>query len=264
LWEFANLVFGENTPFRRLRQGLLVLLGFLPTVFWLTAWAVDDSGSDAVSSVADWMGMGGLANALKMLQMLPTFLLGVCCAVPLLLLLVELFLPGEAGFAHFGKYLTGLVYLGIPLLLPQFLATWDGDFQPFLMLGILLIVWTNDVAAYLIGSLIGKRKLFPRISPNKTWEGTLSGLAVSLLLGVGLGYLMPFVGFDDISPLQWAGLAATCALFGTLGDLVESMLKRGLHIKDSGSVLPGHGGFLDRFDALILALPFAAAYLFFC
>ena len=107
-----------------------------------------------------------------------------------------------------------------------------------------------------MGSQIGKTKLFPRISPGKTWEGSTGGVIVTFIVA----YLLSLL-FTDLRLMDWLILAAIVSLFGSIGDLVESMLKRSLNIKDSGNLLPGHGGILDRFDAFIFLLPFAAAYL---
>ena len=118
------------------------------------------------------------------------------------------------------------------------------------------MTWMNDTAAYIVGSQIGKTPLFPRISPKKTWEGTLGGLAGTLILAFLLNEY-----FEELILRDWLILAILVGLFGSLGDLVESMLKRSFAIKDSGRLLPGHGGFLDRFDGFIFMLPFAAAYI---
>lgn len=121
---------------------------------------------------------------------------------------------------------------------------------------LILLVWTNDIFAYLIGRLLGKKKLFERISPNKTWEGTIGGIIFSVLLGVVFG-LYSNNGNDFIYWIVCALIIAACAIFG---DLFQSMMKRSLNIKDSGSLLPGHGGILDRFDALLFAVPFFVAW----
>lgn len=121
---------------------------------------------------------------------------------------------------------------------------------------LILLVWTNDTFAYLIGRLLGKKKLFERISPNKTWEGTIGGIIFSVLLGVVFG-LYSNNGNDFIYWIVCALIIAACAIFG---DLFQSMMKRSLNIKDSGSLLPGHGGILDRFDALLFAVPFFVAW----
>ncbi len=103
-----------------------------------------------------------------------------------------------------------------------------------------------------MGSQIGKTPFFPRISPKKTWEGTLGGMVCTFLVAGLFSYWMPVFTFSE-----WMALAAVVAVFGTVGDLVESMLKRSMGVKDSGSIMPGHGGFLDRFDSFIFVLPFA-------
>jgi phosphatidate cytidylyltransferase len=105
--------------------------------------------------------------------------------------------------------------------------------------------------AYIIGSKIGKTPLFPRISPKKTWEGTIGGAICTVLISFGLSYY-----FNTYTRLEWLVIGVIIAIIGTIGDLIESMLKRSYEIKDSGNFLPGHGGFLDRFDSYIFALPF--------
>ena len=118
-------------------------------------------------------------------------------------------------------------------------------------------IWINDTMAYIVGSLIGKTP-FSKISPKKTWEGT-SGGAILCIVVIGLlGYYIPVA---QILPVKhWIAIAAICAVFGTLGDLLESKLKRMANIKDSGTLMPGHGGFLDRFDSLLVAIPFTWLY----
>jgi phosphatidate cytidylyltransferase len=121
---------------------------------------------------------------------------------------------------------------------------------------LLLLTWMNDTGAYLVGSNFGRRMLFPRISPKKTWEGTIGGVVITFITAAS------FCAFSgELRLFDWMVLAAFVSVFGTLGDLVESMLKRSVGVKDSGNLLPGHGGVLDRFDAFIFVLPFAAAYL---
>ena len=124
-------------------------------------------------------------------------------------------------------------------------------YQPLRVFGLLLLIWTNDTMAYFVGSQLGRRKLFERISPKKTWEGTIGGGLCAVLVAWGLSFII-----KDFTQPQWLVLGMVAAVFGTLGDLVESMLKRSVGVKDSGNLLPGHGGLLDRFDAFIFALPF--------
>ena len=121
----------------------------------------------------------------------------------------------------------------------------------------MLLLWASDTGAYLFGRKLGSHKLFERHSPKKTWEGFFGGMFTSLLVS----FLISLC-FTEISMLVWAGMAVLIVSFGTLGDLVESMLKRSLDAKDSGTLLPGHGGLLDRFDGLLIAAPVVFAYLY--
>ena len=168
----------------------------------------------------------------------------------------ELYAGSEKPFTNLAYLILGVFYIGIPFALLDFVAFSGEYFYATTVLGLLLLTWTNDTMAYLIGSQIGKTPLFPRISPKKTWEGTLGGAAVSFIVAYLLSLYIP-----ELSFINWMVLALIISVFGSLGDLVESMLKRSHQIKDSGSLLPGHGGFLDRFDGFIFMLPFAAAYL---
>ena len=115
----------------------------------------------------------------------------------------------------------------------------------------LWLTWTNDTAAYFAGTYLGKNKLFPQISPKKTWEGSFGGLLGTMLMAYGLSVVFP-----ELAASTWIAIGAVVAIFGSIGDLVESMLKRSHQVKDSGTLLPGHGGFLDRFDAFIFLIPF--------
>ncbi len=172
------------------------------------------------------------------------------------LFVLELFMKSKYPFANLGHIFLGLIYIGIPFTLAQFIAIDEGNYYPNIILGLLLLTWSNDTGAYVIGSQIGRTKLFPRISPNKTWEGSLGGVAVSFLIAWLLSIYV-----TELSLTNWLVLASLVSIFASLGDLIESMLKRSLGVKDSGTIMPGHGGFLDRFDAFIFLLPFAASYL---
>ena len=130
------------------------------------------------------------------------------------------------------------------------------SYTPLFIMAIFIFVWLDDTAAYLVGSLIGKRKLFERISPKKSWEGFFGGLILVLASSQAFAWFAP-----EISRLNWLGLATTVVLFGTWGDLIESLLKRTLGVKDSGHILPGHGGMLDRFDSVMLAVPASYIYI---
>jgi len=152
----------------------------------------------------------------------------------------------------------GVIYVGLPFALLNLIAFLPidsviGNYNKYILLGFFIILWANDTGAYVVGSLIGKNRLFERISPKKSWEGSIGGA----FFAVGFAILMYyFTGLE--TAIFWVIFALSIVVFGTLGDLVESLLKRDLGVKDSGSILPGHGGFLDRFDAVLMAAPFAS------
>ena len=168
----------------------------------------------------------------------------------------ELFSGSKTPFQNVGFIVLGMVYIGAPFSLLDFIAFNEGEFSTVVVFGLLLLTWMNDTGAYIIGSNFGKTPLLPSISPKKTWEGTIGGVAATFLVA----YLF-CVFTSQLRLVDWLVLAAIVSVFGSMGDLVESMLKRSVGAKDSGTLLPGHGGVLDRFDAFIFILPFAAAYL---
>jgi phosphatidate cytidylyltransferase len=170
----------------------------------------------------------------------------------------ELFSKSDRPFQNVAFIVLGMVYIGAPFALLDYIAFDNDKFYSNTVFGILAMTWMNDTGAYLIGSWIGKTPLIPRISPNKTWEGSIGGVVVTFLTAFALCAL-----FDELNLTNWLVLAGITSVFGSIGDLVESMLKRNSGVKDSGSLLPGHGGVLDRFDAFIFVLPFAAAYLLY-
>lgn len=131
------------------------------------------------------------------------------------------------------------------------------QYNPILPLSIFIFNWVNDSGAYCVGSLLGKHRLFERISPKKSWEGSIGGACFSVVAAVVLAHFFSFLSLSE-----WIGLALVVVVFGTLGDLTESLLKRTVQIKDSGNILPGHGGMLDRFDSTLMAVPAAVLYLY--
>ncbi len=173
-----------------------------------------------------------------------------------LIFVYELFAASKKPFSNVAFIILGMVYIGIPFALLDFIA-FDGEhFRANTVFGLLLLTWINDTAAYLVGSQIGRNKLFPRISPKKTWEGSIGGGISTLIVSGLLAYV-----FEEQSVIEWMVLGSIVVVFGSIGDLIESMLKRSYAVKDSGTLLPGHGGFLDRFDAFIFLIPFATAYI---
>ncbi len=172
----------------------------------------------------------------------------------LLVLIVETFRKSETTVANLSSLFGGLVYVAVPLTLVQYL--FFKTYNPYLVLSIFFIIWCNDTGAFVFGSLLGKHKLAPSISPNKTWEGAIGGLICGVLLCYFLSEkFLPF------GLLERMGLAVLVVIFGTLGDLFQSKLKRSVNLKDSGSVIPGHGGILDRIDSMLFAFPIVFIYL---
>ena len=151
----------------------------------------------------------------------------------------------------------GLLYIALPVALSPFVVMDGPVFDGWLLLSMFILVWMSDVGAYCVGSLIGKHRLFERVSPKKSWEGSIGGAVFSIASSFIFAHYYNFLSIG-----QWAGLAAVVVVFGTWGDLTESLMKRQLGIKDSGHILPGHGGLLDRFDSALMAIPAAVCYLF--
>ncbi|TXK52917.1 phosphatidate cytidylyltransferase [Pontibacter qinzhouensis] len=169
---------------------------------------------------------------------------------------LELYRKHAQPFTNIAFTMLGALYIGVPFGLLHLLGYLQGDYSWQPILGALLLIWASDTGAYAFGKSFGKHKLLPRVSPGKTWEGWAGGV----LTAVGVAYVLSMF-FPDLELYQWIGTAIIISVFGVLGDLVESMLKRSLGVKDSGTLLPGHGGILDRFDSLLLAIPFIVAFL---
>ena len=184
------------------------------------------------------------------------------------LMVAELYLKAEDPINDWAYTMLSQLYIALPFSLLNVLAyRWDGQgvqYTYLAPLAVFVFLWVNDAGAYCVGSLIGKNKLFPRISPGKSWEGSIGGGVLVVAVALLVWYLTEQYGVNDLglSPIEWAGLGLVVVLFGTWGDLVESLLKRTLGIKDSGNILPGHGGMLDRFDSSLLAIPAAVVYLY--
>lgn len=179
--------------------------------------------------------------------------------IPVFIFISELYQKNESPILNIALTILGLIYVGLPLALlnmffnPEFAR---GEYHPGILLGFFVIIWTYDSFAYLSGVLLGRHRLFPRISPKKSWEGTLGGFIFGLLASFILSKF-----FTEFDLINWLIIASIIMIFGTFGDLSESMIKRSLKIKDSGKILPGHGGLLDRFDAVLLSAPAVFVYL---
>jgi phosphatidate cytidylyltransferase len=153
--------------------------------------------------------------------------------------------------------LMGFIYTVLPFTLLVFLSKVNVAFDARLPFGFFLILWSNDTGAYLVGKFFGKHKLLEAVSPKKTWEGLIGGVAIAITSGYFLFSLMP----STFTRVEWVVIAMIVAVFANIGDLIESQIKRIKGVKDSGKLLPGHGGVLDRFDGLLIALPLVIIYL---
>jgi phosphatidate cytidylyltransferase len=168
------------------------------------------------------------------------------------IILIFFLFSGKKFYRAYEKFVIGLFYIGGGCIFLTMIPYKDDDFAKLLIMGIFILIWVNDSFAYLVGKSLGRHKLLPSVSPKKTIEGTLGGLVFTLIAAYILAHYEPI-----LQPVQWVILAAVIVFTGSLGDLVESKFKRLAKVKDSGAILPGHGGMLDRLDSLIFAAPFA-------
>lgn len=168
----------------------------------------------------------------------------------------QLYRPNKNSLQLLGTLLITVFYIFAPLALIIPIGLQSGTYEYKMLVGILILIWSSDSWAYVSGRLFGKRKLFERLSPNKTWEGFWG----SVILTATTGYILSISGFG-LNALEWTLLGALTVFVATAGDLFQSMLKRTSKLKDSGNILPGHGGVLDRFDSILFCLP--AYYIYF-
>jgi phosphatidate cytidylyltransferase len=188
---------------------------------------------------------------------LPIKFMSVLILMVCLIFIGELYRKKNNPFRQIAFTLLGAIWIGLPMSLIPFLVTIKDGFHPELLAGCFFLVWANDTGAYLLGRKIGKRKLFERISPGKTWEGAAGGAMLALAVSYPISRYFHVIPFDD-----WVVIAIITIMTGNYGDLVESLYKRSKNIKDSGNLLPGHGGILDRIDSLLMVIPFVFVYLY--
>jgi phosphatidate cytidylyltransferase len=238
--------------------------------FLITALSLNEfykRSADAVLKPQRWMGLviGVIVYALVISSKVDlsgsfnaafVFLI----LIPLLfsVFFIELYRKSQQPFMNIAFTFLGILYIPVTMGMATLLG-WSGDdgqFHPSNMFGYFFILWAHDIGAYFAGRWWGKHKLFERISPKKTWEGSAGGVAFSFLVAHFISIYCP--GF---SRTEWLVITVIILVSSTLGDLVESMFKRSISIKDSGTLLPGHGGMLDRFDGLFLSVPFVWVYL---
>ena len=241
LWEYTGIVNGiENVCVNR----------FLATV----------------AAVYFFLGMAGFCAGIVPSAVFIPYLLTV-----VYMFIAELYTKAPNPINNWAYTMLSQMYIALPFAMVNVLAfrgVGNGVVYNYLApLSIFVFLWTNDTGAYLSGSLFGKHKLFPRVSPGKSWEGSIGGGLLVLLVAALVGMYQNSDMHETATELiltvpQWMGLGLVVVLFGTWGDLVESLFKRTIGIKDSGNILPGHGGMLDRFDSSLMAFPAAVIYLY--
>ena len=188
-----------------------------------------------------------------------TILLGL---IPIFLIvaIIELFRKNQHSIQNIAYTFLGIIYICIPFSSLIFIATpFNNDpnlYKPEILIGLFFIIWANDSGAYLFGSWLGKTKMIEHISPKKTWEGAIGGTIVAIAISLVLFHFL-----DILQPLHVVILTLITVVAGTFGDLFESMIKRHFNVKDSGTLIPGHGGLLDRFDSMLFAAPIYFIYI---
>ena len=255
-----------------LRPEAMIFLFALVTgmTIWEFAGLVNDRNrvfvNQMISTVAGvyfFLAMAGFCSGITPPSIFVPYL------VTLIYLMVsELYLKQEDPVHDWAYTMMSQLYIALPLSLLNVLA-FQSDasgihFVWSIPLSVFVFLWINDAGAYICGSLLGKHKLFPRISPGKSWEGSIGGGILVIIVAVLVWYLSEQYEQNPLglSAIEWAGLGLVVVVFGTWGDLVESLFKRTLGIKDSGHILPGHGGMLDRFDSTLMAVPAVVVYLY--
>ena len=195
---------------------------------------------------------------------LPVKYIALWFIIMIYLLIRELYTKENHAIRDIAYTFFGQVYIALPLMFLSRMGfptieTGIISYNAIFLMSFFALIWISDTGAYLVGSAIGKHRLFERISPKKSWEGFFGGVAFAVIASIAISEIFP--GY--LTLYQWIGFALTTVIFGTWGDLVESMIKRSLNIKDSGNIIPGHGGMLDRFDSSILAAPAIVIYYLF-
>ncbi len=216
-----------------------------------------------VSGVYLFLAMAGYNSGLTPATVFIPYLVSI-----VYLMIAELYLKAKDPINNWAYSMFSQLYIALPFSLLNVLAFrsngYDIQYSYLAPLSVFVFLWINDAGAYCVGSLLGRHKLFPRISPGKSWEGSIGGGLLVMVAAIAVWYLTDLYGVNDLglNAYEWAGLGLVIVIFGTWGDLIESLFKRTLGIKDSGNVLPGHGGMLDRFDSTLMAFPAAVVYLY--
>jgi len=245
---------------------LLSRFTFAPVFAAICGWSVFEfhniSNTQPAVKVNPWMGLFGavllfLCSFLYASGIWHYHIFSIYGSFVVLTFIYELFRHNANPINNWAYFLLGQLFIALPFSLLNFILFID-NWQPILLLAVFITIWVNDTGAYLIGVTFGKHRLFERISPKKSWEGFVGGAIAALVSGYVFSLFIP-----QVSLINWLVISEIIVVFGTFGDLMESLLKRTLEVKDSGNVIPGHGGLLDRFDSMLLAGPVVFLYLSF-
>lgn len=277
-----------NELLKRLLTGILFAIVMIGGVIWneysymllfstITILSINEYYniiSDKLNASEDWKTLYKFMNTifgviifaivfLVSSGKIPLIFLTLIAVFPLSWFIVEMYHESDTPFTNVCYNSMALLYIAVPFASTSFLVFKKGgdEYEFKFLLAILFFAWANDSWAYLIGKFFGKHKLFPRISPKKTWEGFFGGATAALAFAFLVNWLFVQLNLPDIGIVHYLSLSAITIVMSTYGDLTESMIKRNLNIKDSGQALPGHGGFLDRFDGLIFSIPACSMYI---
>ena len=240
LYEFYKILFkGEFTTLQYLMH---ISAGiYLTTILWLEATMVMEASDSRAVTYAPYL------------------------LYVMIVFITELYAKHEEPFTYAAKSLAGHLYIALPVGLLSFIAFGGlsilSIYMPIMLLALLVIIWVYDTGAFVTGMTFGKHRLFERISPKKSWEGFWGGVAFALLAAWGIYAILENYGLNQMELYKWLGFALVVVVSATMGDLTESLLKRTYGVKDSGRILPGHGGMMDRFDSVFMAAPAAYIYL---
>lgn len=241
LYEFYKIIFDGKLPLAQYAAHITAGI-YVTTVLWFFAFSPFETEWSVALALVPYMAYVCLV-----------FISGLYSRRPL-------------PFSDNAKVIAGHAYIAVPCGLLSFIAAYPGisfllPYSPYILLAFFILIWIYDTGAYVTGSTLGRHKLFPRISPKKSWEGVFGGMFFSLAASVGIYFWYDAIGYRTLSLAEWLGLALTITVAATFGDLTESLLKRNHGVKDSGAILPGHGGMMDRFDSIFIAAPATFIYI---